>query len=122
MLISWGFMLLVFMHALDKFITMPLFPNYYSTLNPFLFLRNLFAAMVVIGIALAVFRRVFMKKRRLFTNAMDHYAIIIVAVIIVSGIFMEGVKISSHTEFQIMVRDYSDLSMEDYEDEVRLLT
>jgi len=121
MLIFWGFMSLLFMHALDKFITTPLFTDYYSTLNPFLFLRNLFAAMLIIGIILSVYRRFFIKTPRLFTNAMDKYAIIILAVIMASGILLEGLKITSHTEFQTMVEDYSGLSMEDDEDELKAL-
>jgi heterodisulfide reductase subunit C len=121
MFIFWGFMLLLFMHALDKFITTPLFTDYYSTLNPFLFLRNLFAAMVIIGIILAAYRRFFIKTPRLFTNAMDKYAIIILAVIMISGMLLEGVKITSHTEFQIMVEDYAGLSVEDDEDEIKAL-
>jgi len=59
MFIFWGFMLLLFMHGLDKFITTPLFTDYYSTLNPFLFLRKLFAAMGIAGLILAVYRRFF---------------------------------------------------------------
>lgn len=121
MLIFWGFTLLLFMHALDKFITTPLFTDYYSTLNPFLFLRNLFVGMVIIGIILAVYHRFFIKTPRLFTNAMDKYAIIILAVIMASGILLEGLKITSHTEFQTMVEDYSGLTMEDGEDELKAL-
>ena len=34
MLIFWGFMLLLLMHALENQITTRLFPQYYSTLNP----------------------------------------------------------------------------------------
>jgi len=121
MLIFWGFISLLFMHALDKFITTPLFTDYYSTLNPFLFLRNLFAAMLITGVILAVYRRFFIKTPRLFTNTMDKYAIIILAVIMASGILLEGLKITSHTEFQTMVEDYSGLSMEDDEDELKAL-
>ena len=121
MFIFWGFMLLLFMHALDKFVTTPLFTDYYSTLNPFLFLRNLFAAMVITGIILAVYRRFFVKTPRFFTNAMDKYAIIILTVILISGILLEGVKITSHTEFQTMVEDYSGLTMEDDENELKAL-
>lgn len=62
-----------------------------------------------------------MKEPRLFTNAMDHYAIIILAVIMISGMLLEGVKITYHTEFQTMVEDYSDLTMEDDEDELKAL-
>jgi len=41
--IYWGFMLLLLMHALDKFITSPLFPDYQPTVNPFLALRDIFS-------------------------------------------------------------------------------
>jgi heterodisulfide reductase subunit C len=43
---------------------------------------------------------------------MDHYAIIILAVIMLSGIFLEGAKINSYTEYQRMVEDYGDLEDE----------
>ena len=54
MCIYGGFMLLLLMHALDKFITAPLFPDYEATLNPFLFLRNLFFVMVISGLAISL--------------------------------------------------------------------
>ncbi len=75
-----GFMLLLLMHALEAFISEPLFTDYYSTVNPFMFLRDLFGAMVIVGIGIALFRRFILKVPRLKTNAMDHYAIIIIAV------------------------------------------
>ena len=84
MLIFWGFMLLVLMHALESFISEPLFADYYSTVNPFMFLRDFFGFMVITGIAIAVFRRFILKVHRLSSNVMDYYAIAIVAVILVS--------------------------------------
>jgi hypothetical protein len=45
--LSSGFLLLFLMHALDDQITAKLFSGYYSTASPFLFLRNLFGAMVL---------------------------------------------------------------------------
>jgi len=104
-----GFMGLLFMHALDRFITAPLFADYYPTLNPFLFLRNLFAALVLTGLVLAAYRRFFLKEPRLFSNPMDIFTMILLAVIMVSGILLEGAKISSHTRYQDMVEEYSDL-------------
>ena len=92
MLIYGGFMLLLLMHALDTIITQPLFPEYASTLNPFMFLRDLFGLMVVIGIGIAIYRRITMKVPRLKTNPMDLYAIIILAIIMLSGIFCEVKK------------------------------
>ncbi len=108
MMIYAGFILLLLMHALDKIITVSLFSGYASTLNPFMFLRDFFGFMVIIGIGIAVFRRFVLKVPRLNTNAMDTYAIIIVAVIMCSGILFEGLKITSYTRFREMVADYGD--------------
>lgn len=107
LLIYGGFSLLVLMHALETHITAKLFSNYYPTLNPFFFLRDLFGLMVVAGVAIAVWRRFILKVPRMRTNWMDRYAIAIVALIIVSGILLGGAKMASYTEFINMVEDYS---------------
>jgi heterodisulfide reductase subunit C len=44
---------------------------------------------------------------------MDHYAIAIVALIMLSGIALEGLKIASYSEFELMVEDYAGLDDED---------
>lgn len=108
MCIFMGFMLLILMHALDQFITSSLFADYYPTINPFMFLRDLFGAVVILGIIIAICRRFISKEPRIKTNSMDVYAIVILAVIMLSGIFLEGAKIVSYTEFQDMVEDYGD--------------
>jgi len=118
MLIYGGFMLLLLMHALDGIITEALFSEYASTLNPFMFLRDLFGFMVIVGIGIAIYRRIVMKVPRLKTNPMDSYAIIILAIIMLSGIFLEATKITSHTRYQEMVEEYSDT---DDEEELRTL-
>ena len=118
MLIFYGFMLLLVMHALDSVVTEALFSDYYATVNPFFFLRDLFGAMVIVGVAMAVFRRYFLKPPRLRTGPGDHYAVIILAVIMFSGIGLEGLKISSHSEFIRMVEDYAGL---DDEEEIEAL-
>ena len=119
-LIYVAFMLLLLMHALDKFITAPLFANYSATLNPFLFLRDLFGALVIIGICMAIYRRFILKPPRLKTNPMDTYAIIILAIIMVSGILLEGTKIGSYSIYKEMVTDYAGL--EEGEEEYKALT
>ena len=118
MLIYGGFMLLLLMHALDGIITEALFSEYASTLNPFMFLRDLFGFMVIVGIGIAIYRRIVMKVPRLKTNPMDSYAIIILAIIMLSGIFLEATKITSHTRYQEMVEEYADT---DEEEELRTL-
>lgn len=112
MLIFYGFMLLLLMHALGSVITAAWFDDYYPTVNPFFFLRDLFGAMVLIGVALAVFRRYLSKTPRLRTGGRDHYAIIILAVIMLSGVGLIGLKMTSHSEFTLMVEDYAGLDDE----------
>lgn len=108
MLIYVGFMLLLLMHALEAIITVALFPDYASTLNPFMFLRDLFGFMVIVGVGIAIYRRIVMKVPRLKTLSMDLYAITILAIIMLSGVFLEGVNITSYTAFARMVEDYAD--------------
>jgi len=105
-----GFTLLLFMHALGRYISASIFDNYYSTLNPFLFLRDFFGIMVLFGAAIAIYRRFVAKPPRLITKPMDTYAIIIVAVIIISGIFLEGTKMTSYTVYKRMADEYADFS------------
>ena len=118
MMIFYGFMLLLLMHALDSQITAVWFYDYYPTVNPFLFLRDLFGALVLAGVALAAVRRYLTKIPRLRTGVRDHYAIFILAVIMLSGIGLEGLKISSHSEFERMINDYAGL---DDEEEIEAL-
>ena len=105
-----GFMLLLLMHALDKTITIAIWKNYYSTVNPFMFLRDLFGAMVIVGVLIAIYRRFILKVPRLFSNAMDIYAILIVAIIMLSGIFLEASKMVAYSDYKRMVDEYSGLS------------
>jgi heterodisulfide reductase subunit C/nitrate reductase gamma subunit len=102
-----GFMLLLLMHALDKFITSKLFAEYYSTINPFMFLRDLFGFLVIAGIAIALYRRFIMKVPRLRTGGQDYYALIILAVIMISGVLFEATKITSYSRYQEMVEEYT---------------
>jgi heterodisulfide reductase subunit C/nitrate reductase gamma subunit len=118
MLIFYGFMLLLLMHALDAVITEAWFDDYYATVNPYFFLRDLAGAMVLAGVAFAVLRRYLSKTPRLRTGGRDHYAIIILAVIMLSGIGLIGLKITSHSEFMFMVEDYAGL---DDEEEIQAL-
>ena len=108
MLIFVGFMALLFMHAFESWFSSNLFEDYASTAHPYLFLRNLFGLMVFAGVIIAIIRRRSKKYPRLQTNAMDRYAIVIVAVIMITGFLLEGAKIVSHNEYQRMVEEYSD--------------
>lgn len=103
-----GFMLLLLMHALDEWITMRLFDGYSATANPYFFLRDFFGVLVLLGLGIAVFRRFILKVPRLRTRTPDVVAILVLAVIMVSGLLLEGAKMLSHREYQQMVEDYAD--------------
>ena len=105
-LIFFGFVLLFLMHGLESVISERFFSNYVSTLNPYLFLRNLFAMMVLVGVGIAVYRRIVFNKRRLKSYNSDWVALILVGGIALSGILYEGARISSYTIFQEMVDEY----------------
>ena len=107
MCIYYGFTLLLFMHGLDTIVTSALFPEYYSTINPFLFLRDLFGILVLLGVGIALYRRFILKVPRLRTSPMDLYAIIILAVIMLSGFLLEASKTTSYSKFQEMVEEYT---------------
>jgi len=120
MLIYGAFMLLVLMHALEDVITSALFDTYASTLNPFMFLRDLFGLLVIVGVLMALYRRYIRKAPRLTTNAMDIYTIVLIAFIMVSGILLEGIKIGSYSEYKDMVGEWAGL--EEGEEEFKALT
>lgn len=103
MLIYGGFMLLLLFHALDKFVTANLFSYEAATAAPWLFLRNLFGALVLVGVVLAIIRRLTSRRVKQTTNAMDVYAIVLMLVIMVSGFVLEGMKIVSEVKFEEMV-------------------
>ena len=86
MLIFVGFMFLLFTHALDKIILTSLYDRYYLDLNPYLIVAGL---MVLAGVTIAAYRRFILKVPRLKTAGPDYYALIILALIIISGLAME---------------------------------
>lgn len=112
-LIFVGFILLFFMHALGSTVSDALFNDYQPTLNPFLFLRNLFGVMVLAGVGIAIFRRISLKPKRFVTYLSDWAALVFVGVIILSGMLLEGSKISSFTTYQNMVEEYASLDEEE---------
>jgi heterodisulfide reductase subunit C len=102
----YGFLFLLFFHALDRHITIRIFPEYVSTLNPFLFLRNFFGALLLLGLAIAGYRRFRDKVLRLTTGGQDIFALVLLGVIILSGFILEASKIVSPQRFQEMVQEY----------------
>ena len=107
LLIFVGFMLLLTLHALDAIFVEPFNKHYYSTINPFFFIRELFGILVLIGLGIAVYRRNIRKVPRLKTNGRDIYAIVIIAAIMISGFLLLGVKMTAYSEFDRMVEHFA---------------
>ena len=103
-----GILLLVLFHALDGQITANLFSDYYPTVNPYLFLRNLFGAMVFLGIAIAGVRRLTSKGLKKISTSHDVLALVLLSIILVTGFILEGSKIISEPIFDEMVEEYGD--------------
>ncbi len=108
LLILVGFTLLLLIHALAPLVTAELFPAYQPTLNPFLFLRNLFGAMVVVGVALLLLAR--RRAQAVPGEARQPLAATFVAIlglVLVSGFLLEAHKIASPRAFDRMVDQFA---------------
>ena len=109
-LIFYGFMGLLLLHAFN--IPGSISADQYSTINPYLFLRNLLGLMLATGLVLAILRRTVWMKGRVRTTGMDVYGIVILGLIVVSGFLLEGLKINSYTEYRRMVDEYGSVTNE----------
>lgn len=106
-LIFSGVTLLLVMHAMEHLVSEKLFSEYYSTIDPFQYLRNVFGAMVITGVAIAIYRRIRHRGPMLTTGHADRIAIMLIAVIIATGYLVESAKIMSERAFNRMLKDYS---------------
>ena len=112
MALSGAFVALLLMHALGQVLTVRVFPGYQPTLDPFLFLRDLFGAVLLAGVLAVAYRRWVLKVPRRDTRPSDTRAVLIVGLVVVSGVLLEAVKIGSYAKFRSMVAEYGDASEE----------
>lgn len=96
-LIFIGFMFLFFFHALDKIIITSIHDPFYLLPNPYLLVPG---CMVLAGVGIAFYRRQILKVPRLKTTPVDRYALAIIAAIILTGMIMEFMKLTSYTHHQ----------------------
>ena len=103
-----GFTMLLLMHALAAVVTVKLFTGYEATRNPYLFLRNLFGAMVVVGLVLFLFG---LRRRRMrFAPARPPLAAAFIALlgfVLLSGFLLEADKIASPHAFYRMAKQFN---------------
>lgn len=102
-----GFMVLLIMHALDDLVMFKLFRGYESTLNPYLFIRNVAGALMLAGLAFAVRRRIRYRALRQFTNRADVFILALLAAAALSGFLLEASKIISRNDFNRMVEEWA---------------
>ncbi|GAU08414.1 4Fe-4S dicluster domain-containing protein [Desulfoplanes formicivorans] len=121
-LIFLPFVLLLIFHALAGVVTEHLFPDYQSTLNPFFMGREILGIMILAGVVLAVFRRYIIREHLLLSNGQDLFALVLLGVIMLSGIALEGMKMTSQTVFMDMVEEYAAIDTEDDPSELEALT
>jgi len=107
LLIMVGFTLLLLMHALAAIVTEKLFQGYQPTLDPYLFLRNLFGAMVVVGVMLLFFGR--WRRRTDFPQtrrSVDAVFVVLLALVLGTGFLLEAHKIASPRAFYRMTEQF----------------
>ena len=104
MLLVLGFVPLIVLHAMDGVVTRPLFSGYEPTLDPWQFLRNLFGLISVLGLALLFLNRCMKLKK--FSKLQDWALLAVVLGVLVSGFFLESLKIMSAGDFKRMADDY----------------
>lgn len=104
LLILAGFTLLLMMHALAPLVSARLFPGYQPTLVPYLFLRNLFGVMVLVGVALLLFGR---WRAGLPSRPMGAVFVALLGLVLVSGFLLEAHKIASPRAFYRMAQQFA---------------
>ncbi len=104
--LCFGVLILLLLHVFDDYTLAPLFPDYASTLNPFMFLRNLLGALVLAGAIVALARRRGRAAKARMTRRADRLLLVLLAAIVVSGAALEATQIVSPTLFDQMVVDY----------------
>jgi len=107
LLIVVGFVLLLLMHALAAVVTEKLFQGYQPTLAPYVFLRNLFGAIVFIGVALLLVGR---RRRRTdlaqVRRPIDAAFVALLGFVLVTGFLLEADKIASPRAFYRMTEQF----------------
>jgi succinate dehydrogenase/fumarate reductase-like Fe-S protein/nitrate reductase gamma subunit len=103
-----AFVVLLVVHALGSVITARIFPAYSPTDNPYRLLRDLLGAVLLAALVVATYRRFVRPDPRRSSRASDSWALATLAVIVLSGIALEGVKIGSYSAFDRMFEEYGE--------------
>jgi heterodisulfide reductase subunit C/nitrate reductase gamma subunit len=105
-----GFTGLLLTHALGGVVAAKVFHGHASTVNPWLWLRDLFGLAVAVGLILGVARRRLARAELPVPRGRDPLFVALVAAIVLTGFLLAAVKIVSAAAFARMVTEYSTLS------------
>ena len=97
--IVFGSLFLLLFHAADETLSTAVFPGYQSTLNPFLFLRDFAGVLALSGGFTLAGLRIKTQKIRLPHRFVDNAALLLLALILTTGFFLEGLNIASEHQF-----------------------
>jgi hypothetical protein len=110
LLLFVGFTGLCFLHALGDVVAVRLADTYMSTLSPWLWLRDLFGLLVLVGFTIGSARRLVARGRLPAPRRRDPLFVLALLGIVVSGFALSAVKITSAPAFERMLRDYAGVS------------
>lgn len=110
LLLVVGFAGLFFLHALGDVVAVKLADSYMPTLSPWLWLRDLFGLLVLLGFAIGILRRLVARGHLPAPRRRDPLCVIALLGIVVSGFALSAIKITSAPAFERMVRAYASLS------------
>ena len=102
-----GFMGLLLFHAMDGVISVHLLPGYEPTLDPYQWLRNALGVLVLLGLALAGWRRLRSGRLKAVTSRGDWFALGLLAAIVLTGFALEAGKIASERVYTDMVTEFA---------------
>jgi heterodisulfide reductase subunit C/nitrate reductase gamma subunit len=108
-----GFAGLLFLHALGDVVAVRLADSYMSTLSPWLWLRDLFGFVVVLGLTIGSARRLAARGRLPAPRRRDPLFVMALLGLVVSGFVLSAVKITSAPAFERMLRDYAGVSADE---------
>lgn len=106
MAVCYGFLLLIGLHALDDWTAPVLFADYVPTRDPFRWLRNFLAAVVLGGVITMLIRHRAGAAWEGKRSIADRLLPVLLTVIVLSGVVLESAQIISPSLYAAMVEDY----------------
>jgi heterodisulfide reductase subunit C/nitrate reductase gamma subunit len=111
--IAAGFTALLVLHGLHAAVTDRLFKGAASTLNPWLWLRDLAGLLVLAGLVVSAARRRGRRRGLPRLRRRDPLFVALLVVVVASGFLLAAVKIGSARAFERMAKEYASASGEE---------